>query len=379
MIKALKIRLYPNKEQEQKFYQTSGATKFIYNWALNRWNEMYDKYKEDKTQPKPSGYSISKELTQLKKDENYKWLKQMSSKTLETTVLDLDKAFQSYFKGISKRPKFKGKKYNRISFATNYQSIKFENHKVSIEKIGKVKYKTKHNIPDAKYSNPRISFDGKHWYLTFGIEFEENQNENKNDLSIGIDLGVKDLAICSNGMVVKNINKTKEIKRLKKKLKRLQRQVSRKYEMNKDGNKFVKTNNIKKLEKQIKLVHRRLNNIRDNHIHQHTAKIIKENPNKIVMEDLNIKGMIKNKHLAKAIQEQKMYDFKRIMEYKCKFNNIEFVQVSRFYPSSKTCSNCGSIKKDLKLKDRVYKCDNCGIEIDRDFNASVNLSRYKVS
>ena len=156
----------------------------------------------------------------------------------------------------------------------------------------------------------------------------------------------------------------------------MQRQISRKYEANKDGNKFVKTNNIVKLEKQIKLLHRKLSNIRNNHIHQATNKVIKLKPYRVVMEDLNVSGMMKNKHLAKAIQEQCFYEFIRQMKYKCEFNGIDFVQVDRWYPSSKTCSCCGSIKQDLKLKDRIYKCNDCGLEIDRDKNASINLGNY---
>jgi len=164
---------------------------------------------------------------------------------------------------------------------------------------------------------------------------------------------------------------------LKKRLKRLQRQVSRKYEANREGCQFNKTNNIIKLEKAIKLVYRKLNNIRTNHIHQATNMIIKLRPYRVVMEDLNISGMLKNKHLSKAIQEQGFYEFIRQMQYKCKFNGIEFVQVDKFYPSSKTCSCCGNVKKDLKLKDRMYVCDICGLEMDRDKNASINLGNYK--
>lgn len=228
-----------------------------------------------------------------------------------------------------------------------------------------------------KYSNPRCHFDGKYWYLSFGFEQDENQVELNQDLSVGIDLGIKDLAIvnCMDKPII-NINKTKRVRKIKKKLRRLQRQVSRKYEANKDGRKFIKTNNIVKLEKQIKLIHRKLSNIRENHIHQTTNKIIKLKPYRVVMEDLNVNGMMKNKHLSKAIQEQCLYEFIRQMKYKCDFNGIEFVQVDRFYPSSKTCSCCGHVKKDLKLKDRVYICDECGLEIDRDKNASINLGNY---
>jgi putative transposase len=207
------------------------------------------------------------------------------------------------------------------------------------------------------------------------------------DESIGVDVGIKDLAICSNGMTFKNINKTKEVKRLKKKLKRKQKQVSRKYEkskiqIRKEGEnryKFTKTNNIKKLEREIKLIQRRLSNIRLNHIHQATTAIVKTKPCRIVVEDLNVRGMLKNKHLSKAIQEQCFHKFISILGYKSKFNGIEFVKADRFYPSSKTCSYCGAIKKDLKLKDRVFICPSCNSRIDRDKNVSINLSRYKQS
>ena len=189
---------------------------------------------------------------------------------------------------------------------------------------------------------------------------------------------MKDLAICSNGMTFKNINKTKEVKRLKKVLKRKQRQCSRKYEQNKKGKEYVKTNNIIKLEKEIRLLHRRLTNIRSNHIHQATNKIVKTKPSRVVMETLNIKGMMKNRHLLKAIAEQCLYEFKRQIQYKCEKYGIEFVEADKWFPSSKTCSCCGAIKKDLKLKDRVYQC-SCGLKIDRDLNASINLSRYKLA
>ena len=185
-------------------------------------------------------------------------------------------------------------------------------------------------------------------------------------------------------MTFKNINKTKEVRRLKKSLKRKQRKVSRKYEMNKIKKggesrcQFKKTNNIIKLEKQIKLIYRRLSNIRLNYIHQITTKIVKTKPSRVVMEDLNIKGMMKNKHLSEAVAEQCLYNFKMIMKYKCEFYGIEFVEADRYYPSSKLCSCCNSIKKDLKLKDRTYKC-SCGLSINRDYNASINLSRYELA
>ncbi len=173
----------------------------------------------------------------------------------------------------------------------------------------------------------------------------------------------------------KNINKTKAVRKTEKRLRRLQRKVSRKYEMNKEGESFVKTSNIIKIEKQIQRLHRRLTNIRTNHLHQVTTKVVKTKPCKVVMEDLNISGMMKNRHLAKAVANQKLYEFIRQIKYKCEKYGIEFMQVDRFYPSSKTCSSCGKIKKDLKLSDRTYKCE-CGNKMDRDLNAAINLANY---
>jgi putative transposase len=371
MIKSVKIRLFPTKEQELLMFKSIGCSRFTYNWALNRSNELYkqgDKY---------SMSDIRKEFTQLKKKDEFEWLNEVSNTTMVEAMRNLDMAFKSFFKKKSKYPKFKSKKKSRQSFYVRYDKLYFKNDICNIEKIGKVKFKTNYNIPNCKYSNPYCSYDGKYWYLSFGFKHNENQVVLNKDLSIGIDLGVKDLAIVNVlDKPIKNINKTKRVKKIKKRLRRLQRQVSRKYEENRCGNKFVKTNNIIKLERQIKLLHRKLSNIRKNHIHQTTSKIIKLNPYRIVMEDLNIKGMMKNKHLAKAISEQCFYEFMRQMKYKCEFNGIEFIQVDRFYPSSKTCSECGSIKKDLKLSDREYVCEECGCVIDRDKNASINLGNY---
>ena len=373
MRKSLKVRLLPTKEQEELMFKSIGCSRFAYNWALSRCNELY------KQNVKYNMSNIRKEFTQLKKRDEYKWLNEVSNTTMVESMRNLDKAFKSFFKKKTKYPKFKSKKKSSQSFYVRHNTLYFKDNICNIEKIGKVKYKTNYNIPNCKYSNPYCSYDGKYWYLSFAIEFNENQVELNKDLSIGIDLGVKELAVCSNGMIFKNINKTKRVKKLKKRLRRLQRQVSRKYETNRCDNKFVKTNNIVKLEKEIKLVYRKLHNIRLNHIHQSTNKIIKTNPYRVVMEDLNVSGMIKNKHLSKAIAEQSFYEFIRQMKYKCEFNGIEFIQADRFYPSSKTCSECGHIKDKLKLSERTYTCEECGCVIDRDFNASVNLSRYKLT
>ena len=372
MNKGIKIRLFPTKEQEILMFKSIGCSRFVYNWALNRCNERYEQGE------KYSIKEIRKEFTQFKKNEDYKWLNEGSNTTMVEAIRNLDKAFQNFFERIGKYPNFKTKRKSRQSFYVRYDNLYFKDDVCNIEKIGKVKFKTNYAIPKCKYKNPYCSYDGRYWYLSFGIEVEENQTTLNKDLSLGIDLGVKDLAVCSNEVKFKNINKTKRVKKLKKRLKRLQRQISRKYEANKEGNKFVKTNNIIKLEKQIKLLYRKLSNIRNNHIHQATNKIIKLKPYRIVMENLNVSGMMKNKHLSKAIAEQCFYEFIRQIKYKSKFNGIEFIQVDRFYPSSKKCSCCGNIKKELKLKERTYICNECGNRIGRDLNASINLANYKL-
>ena len=376
MIKSIKIRLSPTKEQEELMFQSVGIARFAYNWGLSKWEEMY------KEGIKPSKAKIRKEFNNsIRKNDDFKWLYNVSGQITAQAFADLEDAYKNFFDGLAQRPKFKNKKKSKKSFYVRYDAIKFSNNRVNIEKIGKVKYSSNYKIPKLdKYTNPRCHFDGKYWYLTFGFEHGESQASLNEDLSIGIDLGISHLAIVNHlDKPIKNINKSKEVRRLKKKLKRLQRQVSRKYEMNKKGSKFVKTNNIIKLERQIKLFHRRLNNIRNNHIHQATSKIIKLNPYRVVMEGLNVSGMMKNKHLAEKIAEQKFYEFKRQMKYKCQFNKIEFALADRWYPSSKACSCCKNIKKDLKLSDRTYNCNVCGLVIDRDKNASINLGNYKLA
>ena len=368
MIFAKKVRLHPTPEQEQKMWQSVGTARFVYNWTLNRQEENY----------KNGGKFISdnvlrKEITQLKKGE-LSWLSQVSNNVAKQAVKDCCKAYKNFFDGRAKKPRFKSRKKSKASFYNDNVALKVKENSVLIEKIGWVK--TSEQIQTGvKYTNPRISHDGKYWYLSVGTKQELNPIK-LTDYSLGIDVGVKDLAVCSNGQVFKNINKSRTVKKLEKRLKRLQRQVSRKYEMNKQGNKFIKTKNIIKLEHQIKLIYRRLTNIRNNHLHQATSKIVKTKPSRIVIEDLNVSGMMKNKHLSKAIQQQKLYEFRRQLEYKTKKYGIELVLADRWYPSSKTCYRCGTIKSDLKLKDRVFKCA-CGYQEDRDLNAALNLSAYE--
>lgn len=230
MIKAVKIRLKPTAEQEILMFKSSGCARFAYNWGLARWEEMH------KQGFKPSKVKIRTEFNNtVKKDSNYAWLKEVSAQVIQYAFEDLNNAYTNFFKGLSQYPKFKTKRKSRKSFYVRYDAIKFKDGTVNIEKVGKVKYKTNYDIPIlAKYNNPRCEFDGKYWYLTLGFERNENQVELNKDLSIGIDLGLKNLAIvnCLDDPI-KNINKSVKVKMLKKKLKRLQRQVSRKYEANK--------------------------------------------------------------------------------------------------------------------------------------------------
>jgi putative transposase len=374
--------LIPNNKQKTRLLQCCDVSRFAYNWALGRQQENY----------KNGGKFISdndliKEFTRLKKLDEYSWLNSYSNNITKQAIKDACNSYRRFFKGHSRFPKFKSKKKSRPSFYVDGFKIKFTDSHVKLEKISTstkrnktklnwVKLAEKGRMPlDCKYYNPRVTFDGINFWISVGIEIEDSLETPTND-GIGIDLGIKDLAICSNGNKYKNINKTREIKRLKKKKRRLQRQISRKYLMNKKGESYRKTSNIIKREKELLKLNHRLTNIRQNYLHQTTTEIIKRKPSFIALEDLSVSNMMKNRHLAKAIQEQCFYEFKRIISYKASWNNIGIIEVPKFYPSSKTCSKCGNIKKDLKLSDREYVCEECGCIIDRDYNASVNLMKY---
>ncbi len=383
MIKSVKIMLKPNNKQISKLFQSAGVSRFAYNWTLGRQKENYNnggKFLSDN--------ELRKEFTILKKQDEYKWLNEYSNNIPKQAIKDACDSYKRFFKHQSQFPKFKSKRKSNPSFYVDNIKIKFTNTHVKLEKISastkgnKAKFNwirlcEKGRMPiDCKYINPRVTFDGLNWWISVGLEYEDNIHKPTNK-GIGIDLGIKDLAICSDGIVYKNINKTSKIKKLKKKKRRLQRKVSNKYLINKKGVCYIKTSNIIKLEKQLLKLNKRLTGIRTDYLHKTTTEIINREPMFIALEDLNVKGMMKNKHLAKAIQEQSFYEFKRIITYKALWNNIEIVDVPRFYPSSKTCSECGSYKKDLKLSDREYICEECGCVIDRDLNASINLANYQ--
>lgn len=241
------------------------------------------------------------------------------------------------------------------------------------QKLNWIKLAEKNRIPvDSKYLNPRITYDGLNWFISVGVEYEDCSTTPSNN-GIGIDLGIKDLAICSDGNTYKNINKTSKVKKLKKKQRRLQRKISRKYLKNKKGECYCKTSNIIKSEKELLKVNKRLTNIRHNYIHQTTSEIINRKPMFIVLEDLNVKGMMKNKHLSRAIQEQCLYEFNRQIQYKSSWNNIKFIKADRYFPSSKLCSDCGYKMEDMDLSIREWQCPNCGEVHDRDINAAKNI------
>ena len=391
MLITKKIRLKPTTEQEILFRKSAGVSRWAYNFFLGENERIYREYIDNGKIGKKSisEGDVRKYINNVLKPTTHSWLKEVGSNVMKQGVKDASLALQRYFKGLSGKPKFKSKHKDRPSFYVNYESLSRKQGGFQGEKIGFVK--TSEALPklnkNEKYSNPRITFNGKYWYLSVGYEVQENTVE-LTDESLGIDLGVKDLAICSNGKVYKNINKTQRVKKLEKKLKREQRKLSRKIENNIQSYKsnrnpiykrpLKECQNVQKQNRLIRNIHRKLANIRQNYLHQTTTEIVKTKPSRIVMEDLNVSGMMKNKHLSKAIQQQKFYEFKRQIEYKSKLNGIEFIQVDKFYPSSKTCSCCGNIKKDLKLSDRMYKCDVCGLVIDRDYNASINLANYEV-
>ena len=345
MIMGIKIRLEPNNEQESRLWQSSGTSRFAYNWTIGRQSENYangGKFIGE--------MDLRKEFTQLKNTDEYKWLYNYSNNITKQAIKDACNAYIRFFKGKAEKPKFKSRHKSKPKFYQDTEKIKFTETHVRVEKVGWVKLSELDRIPqDGKYTNPRISYDGVNWYVSVGIETEIESVELTGE-SIGIDLGLKDLAICSNqDKPYNNINKSKGVKKLEKRKRRLQRKVSKKYTKNKKGESYAKTKNIIKLEKDIKKLHKRLDNIRTDHRHKITTEIVKTKPSQIVMESLNVLGMMKNRHLSKAIANQGFYEFKKMIEYKSEKYGIKFIEADKWYPSSKTCSNCGYIKQKLSL------------------------------
>ena len=381
MYKAIKIELKLTVTQKIKVCQTIGTERFIYNEYIKYNQEQYrlgNKF--------VSANDFSKYINNIYilNNPDKKWIKDVSSKSVKQAMIYGERAFKRFFKGLSSFPIFKKKGKNELGayfVKDNKRDFEFYRHKIKIPTLKFVRVKEYGYIPkNANIKSGTITKIADRYFLSLVIEVEDTVKAiNTSSKGLGVDLGIKDTAICSDGKIFKNINKTIKVKKLKKKLKREQRSMSRSIEYSK-YNKIdldeLKNFNKKKLKLQ-RLFYR-LNCIREDYNNNMVNEITRAKLKYITIEDLKVSNMMKNKHLSKAIQEQNFYAIRTKLINKCKERNIELRLVDTFYPSSKTCSCCGNIKKDLKLSDRIYKCCNCGLEIDRDYNASINLEKAKI-
>lgn len=382
MLITYKTEINPTKEQITKINQTIGTCRFIYNFYISENQKAYKNNKSFIT-----AFSFSKWLNNnfIPNNPDYSWIKNVSSKSVKQSIVYAERAFKKFFKKESKFPRFKKKNKSNVKmyFVKNSKSdCLCERHRIKIPTLGWIKLKEKGYIPTSKngytVKSGTISYKAGRYYISCVIDIEEPLKQDLNSFGLGIDLGLEKFAVISNGNIHKNINKTNKIKQLEKKLKREQRKLSTKYEQLKNNKKGEFTHkNIDKQKLKVQKIHLRLNNIRTDYINKIINELVKIKPAYIVIEDLNISGMMKNKYLSKAISNQKFYEFRQKLTFKCKIYGIELRIADRFYPSSKICHKCGNIKKDLKLSDRIYKCSVCGEIIDRDLNASLNLKDTK--
>ena len=369
-MKTFKIKLKLNNKQRTRLFKNASVSRFAYNLTIELQEENYKKGNKFL-----SDSEVRKIITTRKKDD-LAWLYDYNCDIVKQAVKDACKAYKKFFNKKAKKPKFKSAKLTKPSFYVDGWKLKIENGYVKIPLCTKIKLYEKDYIPEGlNYQNPRITFDGIDWWLSVGLPIKIEQYELTNEI-IGIDLGLKELATCSNGMVFHNVAKSKEYQKVNKSLKQKQKQISRKYEMNKQGNKFIKTSNIKKLERKIQKKRIRLQNIKKDYFHKSSTALVRTKPKAIVLEDLNVAGMRKNKHLSHSLQETSISTFKQMLISKAESHGIEVVLADRFYPSSQICSHCGS-RRSIKLSERIYKCPVCGLEIDRDLNASINLKHYR--
>ncbi|WP_415340648.1 RNA-guided endonuclease InsQ/TnpB family protein [Clostridium perfringens] len=382
MKRAYKMEINPTDEQKSKIHRTIGVSRFVYNFYIARNKEIYERKGKF-----ISGMDFSKWLNNeyIPNNQEIKWIKEVSSKATKQAIMNGDKAFRDFFKKAKGFPKFKKKKNQDVKAyfpKNNKTDWTLERHRVKIPTLGWVRLKEFGYIPiNSVVKSGTVSQKADRYYVSILVEEDDKKVYKSTNEGLGIDLGVKEFAVCSDGSKFKNINKTSTVKKIEKKLKREQRKLSRKYESLKIRNKNIKEGratgqNIQKQIVKVQKLHQRLTNIRTDYINKTVFSIVNQKPSYVTIEYLNVKGMMKNKHLSKAIASQKFFEFKTKLTVKCKENHIELRIVDRFYPSSKTCSNCGKIKKDLKLSDRIYKCD-CGLAIDRDLNASINLKNAK--
>lgn len=387
--KSYKTEIHPTPEQITQINKTIGTCRYVYNFYLAYNKEIYEKEKRF-----VSGMDFSKWLNNIfvKENPEYAWIKEVSSKSVKQSIRNAERAFKRFFKGQSRFPRFKkkGKSDVKMYFVKTDSRVRIscERHRIKIPTLGWVKLKEKGYIP----TNPQthiiksgtVSYKAGRYYVSVLVEQSERIRPQLHEFGLGIDLGLKEFASISNGTTKKNINKTAKIKRLEKQLKREQRCLSRKYEdLKKRNNKKGEATrqNIQKQVTKVQKLHHRIDNIRTDYINKTIAEIVKTKPSYITIEDLNVLGMMENRHLSKAVASQKFYEFRRKLEAKCKEFGIELRMVDKWYPSSKLCHECGCVKSDLKLSDREYIC-KCGYRADRDYNASLNLRdavSYKIA
>ena len=375
LLKSFKTEINPTEEQKVKIRKTIGTCRYIYNFYLAHNKELHDNGEKFM-----SGKSFSVWLNNeyLPQNPDKLWIKEVSSKSVKRSIENGCVAFIRFFKHQSAFPNFKkkGKSDVKMYFVKNNpKDCRCERHRMNIPSLGWVRMKEKGYFPTTKdgyvIKSGHVSIKAGRYYVSVLIEIPNNKIANHSKEGIGIDLGLKDFAIVSNGKTYKNINKSAKLKKLEKQLIREQRSLSRKYENLKKGESTQRAN-IQKQKLKVQKLHHKIDNIRTDYINKTIAEIVKTKPSYITIEDLNISGMMKNKHLSKAVASQKFYEFRTKLQAKCKESGIELRVVDRWYPSSKTCHCCGAIRKDLKLSDRIFRCD-CGYIEDRDFNAALNL------
>ena len=375
LLKSFKTEINPTEEQKIKIRKTIGTCRFIYNFYLAHNKELHENGKKFMSS---SQFRVWLNNEYLPSHPEYSWIKEAYSKSVTQAVNNGQTAFEKFFDHKSAFPKFKkkGRSDVKIYFVRNNpKDCLCERHRIKIPSLGWVRIKEKGYIPTTKdgyvIKSGHVSIKADRYYVSVLIEIPDKRIASNSGEGIGIDLGLKDFVIVSNGKTYKNINKSARLKKLEKKLSREQRSLSRKYENQKKGESTQKRN-IQKQKLKIQKIHHRIDNIRTDYINKIIAEIVKTKPSYITIEDLNVSGMMKNRHLSKAVASQKFYEFKTKLLAKCKETGIELRIVDRWFSSSKTCHCCKSIKKDLKLSDRIFRCD-CGYIEDRDFNAALNL------
>ena len=375
LLKSFKTEINPSEEQKVKIRKTIGTCRFIYNFYLAHNKELHENGKKFMSSNK---FRVWLNNEYVPKHPEYSWIKEAYSKAVTQAVNNGQTAFTRFFNHKSAFPRFKkkGKSDVKMYFVKNNpKDCRCERHRINIPSLGWVRIKEKGYIPTTKdgyvIKSGHVSIKADRYYVSILIEIPDNRIANNSNEGIGIDLGLKDFAVVSNGISYKNINKSAKLKKLEKQLIREQRSLSRKYENVKKGGPTQRAN-IQKQRLKVQKLHHRIDNIRTDYINKTIAEIVKTKPSYITIEDLNVLGMMKNKHLSKAVASQKFYEFRTKLKAKCDENGIELRVVDRWYPSSKICHCCGAIKKDLKLSDRIYRCD-CGYVEDRDFNAALNL------